>query len=498
MAGVHEIKRQEIGLNELKEILYGDVTLKLSTDSQKLIEDCRAYLLKVITDGDDAIYGINTGFGDLCNVVIPDEDLGKLQENLLLSHACGLGEVVPDEIVKLMLFLKVRSLSFGHSGIALETVEQLISYFNKAAYPVVFQQGSLGASGDLAPLAHLSLPLLGRGEQRLDGKTYDAEKLASKFNWSPIKLGAKEGLALINGTQFMSAYGSWCLLEGEKLLAFADLIGALSFDAFDCRKSPLYPSIHKIRNQSGQIESAKNIAAHLEGSAMLSQKKEQVQDPYSFRCMPQVHGASRFAWQHVRDVFLNEVNGVSDNPNVFPDENKILSGGNFHGQALALALDYLAIALAELGSISERRVYLLLSGERDLPPFLVEDPGLNSGLMIPQYTAASIVSQNKQLCTPASVDSIASSNGQEDHVSMGANAATKCYRVLENVKKVLAIELLTAAQAMGFRKEKTSKKLEALLKAFRAEVSFNKSDRQLSIDINKAIAFLDDQLYQFL
>lgn len=498
MATLHEINSRQIGLEILKEILYSDSTLALSSGSQKAIKDCRAYLEKVISEGDDAIYGINTGFGDLCNVVIPDEDLGKLQENLLLSHACGLGDEVPDDIVRLMLYLKVRSLSYGHSGVALKTVEQLIAYFNEKAYPVIFEQGSLGASGDLAPLAHLSLPLLGKGEQRLAGKKYAANTVAEKFNWSAIELGAKEGLALINGTQFMSAYGTWCLLEGEKLLAFADLIGALSFDSFLCKKDPLYPAIHNIRNQSGQMASAKNIANHLEGSVLLGEEKQQVQDPYSFRCMPQVHGASRFAWEHVCSVFLNEINGVTDNPNIFPDEEVIVSGGNFHGQPLALALDYLAMAMAELASISERRTFLLLSGERNLPPFLVSDPGLNSGLMIPQYTAASIVSQNKQLCTPASVDTITSSNGQEDHVSMGANAATKCYRVVQNVKRVLAIELLTAAQAMGFRKSKSSDKLESLLAAFRKTVSFNESDRLLSEDLNKSVEFLDKELSRFV
>jgi|GEM_PF-79860 len=407
-----------------------------------------------------------------------------------------MGDEVPSEIVKLMLFLKVRALSFGHSGIALKTVDQLVSLFNKRIYPIVFEQGSLGASGDLAPLAHMSLPLLGKGEVRYEGKRLDAVALTEKFNWSPIKLGAKEGLALINGTQFMSAYGTWCLLETKKLLAFADLIGAISFDAYGCLEDPLYPKIHSIRNQTGQIESAKNIAAYLGGSELLAQDKEQVQDPYSFRCMPQVHGASRFAWQHVLEVFLNEINGVSDNPNIFPDEDVIVSGGNFHGQPVALALDYLAIATAELGSISERRTFNLLDGERGLPPFLVSNPGLNSGLMIPQYTAASIVSQNKQLCTPSSVDSISSSNGQEDHVSMGANAATKCYRVVNNVKRVLAIELLTAAQAMGFRQKKSSDKLEAVLDAFRKEVSFNEHDRLLSTDLNKSIDFLQSSKRQ--
>ena len=326
----------------------------------------------------------------------------------------------------------------------------------------------LGASGDLAPLAHLVLPLLGLGEVIYKGKRSDSDIILKKFGWSPVELKSKEGLALLNGTQFMSSYGVYIIAMAERLSDFADITSAISLEAYDGRLDPFFACIHDIRPHKGQIATAEAFRNILEGSQLISRKKAHVQDPYSFRCIPQVHGASKDAISYARSVILTEINSVTDNPTIFPDEDLIVSGGNFHGQPLALIFDYLAIALAELGSISERRVYRLIAGQRDLPEFLVANPGLNSGFMIPQYTAASIVSQNKQLCTPSSVDSIPSSNEQEDHVSMGANGATKLLRVAENLEKILAIELFTAIQALEFRRPlRSSESMEGVVKSFR-------------------------------
>jgi histidine ammonia-lyase len=439
----------------------------------------------------DPIYGINTGFGSLCNVKISNENLSQLQENLVKSHACGTGDEVPNAIVKLMLLLKIQSLSYGNSGVQLETVERLIEFYNHDVLPIIYTQGSLGASGDLAPLAHLSLPLLGEGEVYYDGKKVHSKEVLAHFNWKPIVLQSKEGLALLNGTQFMSAYGVNILLKSYKLCYLADLIGTISLEGFDGRIDPFNELIHMVRPHKGQIETAHRITEFLDGSEIINQKKMHVQDPYSFRCIPQVHGASKDTMDYVRRVFRTEINSVTDNPNVFVGEDVIVSGGNFHGQPLALALDFLGIALAELGSISERRTYQLISGLRGLPAFLVDNPGLNSGFMIPQYTAASIVSQNKQLATPASIDSIVSSNGQEDHVSMGANAATKCFKIIENLERILAIELMNASQAIEFRRPlKSSAFIEQFIASYRTEVPFVKEDRILHYDIENSIAFL--------
>ena len=406
-----------------------------------------------------AVYGIKTGFGSLCKIEISKEQLKDLQRNLVMSHACGTGDEVSEQIVKLMLLLKIQNLSYGHSGVQLDTVKLLVEFFNKGIYPVVYEQGSLGASGDLAPLAHLSLPLLGLGEVTYKGEKMPASKALFEAGLSPVDLKSKEGLALLNGTQFMGAYGVYCLLRSFRLSTLADLIGALSLDAFDGRIEPFYLPLHEIRNHKGQISTAKGIANLLESSELMNKPKNHVQDPYSFRCIPQVHGASKDAIEYVAKVFSCEMNAVTDNPTIFPYEDLIISGGNFHGQPLALALDFLAIALSELGNISERRTYQLISGKRNLPHFLVVNPGLHSGFMIPQYTAASIVNQNKQLCTPSSVDSIESSQGQEDHVSMGANAATKALKVVNNLQRILAIELFNAAQALEFRRPAKSSPL---------------------------------------
>jgi histidine ammonia-lyase len=487
----HYISSEKLTLKDLTLINEGKVTLELSAEAKKKIGNCRTYLDKKLENTNQPIYGINTGFGSLYNKHIPYHQLEKLQENLVKSHACGTGPVVPEEIVRLMLFLKAQSLSYGYSGVQISTVQRLVDMFNQDVLPVVYEMGSLGASGDLAPLAHLALPLIGLGEVMYQENKFPGEVIHHKLQWSPLTLEAKEGLALLNGTQFMSAYGVWCTLHAHRLLKLANIISALSLDAFDGRIEPFLPEIHAIRPQTGQIKVAAEIIELLENSALITQYKKHVQDPYSFRCIPQVHGATADTIEYVSKTFIIEVNSVTDNPTVFPEEDIIISAGNFHGQPLALALDFLSIALAELGSISERRTYQLIAGVRDLPNYLVANPGINSGLMIPQYTAASLVSQNKQLCTPASVDSIVSSNGQEDHVSMGANAATKAYRIVNNLYSILAIELITAAQAITFRRPlKTSPYLEELIDTFRAVVPFIEDDRTLHEDIQKAEQFL--------
>lgn len=489
---MHSISTSLLDFNTISAIIATNKKLSLSAEAKKNITDCRDYLDKKMASQEAPVYGINTGFGSLCNVVIPDADLEQLQQNLVMSHACGTGEEVPQDVVKLMLLLKVQALAYGKSGVQLQTVERLVDFFNHDILPVVYQQGSLGASGDLAPLAHMSLPLLGLGEVNYKGKKQAAGDVLKTLNLKPIQLKSKEGLALLNGTQFMSAYGVWCLLKTQKLSAAADTISAISLDAFDGRIDPFKPHLHIIRPHKGQLKTAENMLHLLEGSELILGKKVQVQDPYSFRCIPQVHGASKDTIAYVENIFLTEINSVTDNPTIFPEEDEILSGGNFHGQPLALALDFLAIALAELGSISERRTYQLISGIRNLPPFLVAKPGLNSGFMIPQYTAASIVSQNKQLCTPASIDSIVSSNGQEDHVSMGANAATKCYKVVNNIQTILAIELLNASQALEFRRPlKSSPVIENLITQYRRVVPHVEIDRILYTDIQKSVDFIE-------
>lgn len=483
-----------LGFDQVDWLLEYKQKVSITFAAHEDILRCREYL-----DGQDRVegrlvYGVNTGFGFLQNVRIDPGQTEQLQYNLVKSHACGMGDVVPDAIIRLMLAFKIKSLSYGHSGVQIDTVKRLLDFYNEDVLPVVYTQGSLGASGDLAPLSHLCLPLIGLGEVMVNGVRRPAAEVLREKGWAPIRLRSKEGLALINGTQFMSAYGMYILTRARRLLRWADLIAALSWDAFDCSPEPLDARIHAIRPHKGQVATAQAMREHLAGSELAYRSKAQVQDPYSFRCIPQVHGASAGAFGHVSEVFLTEINAVTDNPNIFPEEDLILSGGNFHGQPLALALDYLAIALAEIASISERRVFQLLSGQRGLPLFLVKDPGLHSGFMIPQYTAAGIVSENKQLCTPASVDSITSSNGQEDHVSMGANAATQGYRVLENVERVLAIELMSAAQALEFRRPlRSSPRLEALVARFREVVAFNEADRVLHDDMMAAVRFIHTQ-----
>lgn len=480
-----------LSFDNVKQFINEKSAIEISDNAKQLVLKCRNFLDDKMTNNKGLFYGINTGFGFLQNVKIDNEQIEQLQYNLLMSHACGMGNEVPEDIVRLMLLLKVKSLSYGNSGVQIDTINALATLCNNNILPIVFTQGSLGASGDLAPLSHLCLPLIGMGEVRINNQKQATHTVLNNLGFNPIALKSKEGLALINGTQFMSAYGMYCLYKAEHLLKMADIIAALSFDAFDCVKEPLHPAIHNVRKHKGQVETARIIRKLLEGSEISIQPKQQVQDAYSFRCVPQVHGASKDVFENVLDVFLTEINSVTDNPNVFPDEDLIVSGGNFHGQPLALRLDFLSIAMSEIANISERRTYQLISGLRNLPAFLVNSPGLNSGFMIPQYTAAGIVSENKQLCTPASVDSISSSNNQEDHVSMGANAATKCFRVIENVEKVLAIELLTAAQALDFRRPlKSSPVIENFVAMYREKVSFNSEDRVLHTDMVASIDFI--------
>ncbi len=483
---------QPVTLEDLKQALQPDVKLQLSEACVAAIQRGRDYLDEKLSIHAEPVYGINTGFGALYNTRIESKDLQKLQENLVRSHACGLGETVPEEVVKLMMYLKIRGLSYGNSGVQLATVQRLVDMFNEELWPVIYQQGSLGASGDLAPLAHLSLPLLGEGDVIWKEQKMPASEALKALGWKPVELQSKEGLALLNGTQFMSAYGVWICIHAIKLWEWATLISAVSLDAFDGRTEPFYPSLHSIRPHAGQIYAAERVRKYLEGSTIAAQYKQHVQDPYSFRCIPQVHGASWDAIQYAKRVFETECNSVTDNPTLFPEEDLILSGGNFHGQPLALALDFLCLALHELGSISERRIYQLINGHRDLPAFLTPSPGLNSGFMIAQYSAASIVSQNKMLCMPASADTIDSSRGQEDHVSMGANAATKAYRITKNLHQILAIELMTAIQALDFRKPLiSSNSIENLRSAFRKHVPFIEQDTYMHPLIIKAIQFLE-------
>lgn len=492
MPKVHFISGDLLDLATIKSIIEENKVLELSNEVVLNIEKSKKYLEKKILNNSQPIYGINTGFGSLYNVKIASDDLTKLQENIVMSHACGTGNLVPKEIVKLMLLLKVQSLSYGYSGVQLKTIQRLVDFYNLDITPLIYELGSLGASGDLAPLAHMALPLIGKGEVYYKNEILPAKDILNQLDFEPIKLEAKEGLALLNGTQFMSAYGIFSLIKSHKLSYLSDLISCISIDAFNCNMSPFDPLVHLVRPHKGQVKTAERVLDLLEGSEIGNLKNKSIQDPYSFRCIPQVHGASKDTIAFVTKTFNTEINSVTDNPNIFMKEDKIISGGNFHGQPLAMALDYLGIALAELGNISERRTYQLIGGLRNLPPFLVKKPGINSGFMIPQYTAASIVSQNKQLATPASIDSIVSSNGQEDHVSMGANAATKCLQIVNNLERILGIELMNASQALSFRIPlKSSSSIEDFVNSYRKEVPLVENDRILAKDIEKTILFFD-------
>lgn len=487
----HRISAQHLTIERVGEIIDKNMTLALSDDARSRIVKCREYLDKKISERKAPIYGVTTGFGSLCNVSIGKDQLSKLQINLMMSHACGTGDRVPNEIVKIMMLLKIQSLSYGYSGCKLDTVERLIDFFNNDIYPIVYMQGSLGASGDLVPLAHLCLPLVGLGEVEFNGKVMTGAEVLRKKSWKPIKLASKEGLALLNGTQNMSAFAVWALLQGERLSRWADNIAAMSLDAYCGLVEPFTEAVHLVRPHKGQLETAARMRRLLEGSELVEKPKSYVQDPYSFRCVPQVHGASKDTIRYVKSVIDTEINSATDNPTVCPDEDLVISAGNFHGEPIALPMDFLAMALSELANISERRIYKLVSGTRGLPSFLVANPGVNSGFMITQYTAASVVSLNKNLCAPASVDSIPSCQGQEDHVSMGANAAIKLYKVVLNTERVLAIELFNAAQALDFRRPlKSSPLIENIYSAYRKHVPFIVNDEVMYPHISKSVDFL--------
>ncbi|EGJ71431.1 histidine ammonia-lyase [Bacteroides coprosuis DSM 18011] len=498
MKNVYSVGSSELTFELIEQVLSENIKLKLHPDAVQRIQKCRDYLDEKIKESDVPVYGITTGFGSLCDKSISLDQLSTLQENLVKSHACSVGKEVPREVVKLMLFFKAHALSLGHSGVQVLTVERIIDFFNNDILPIVYDRGSLGASGDLAPLANLFLPLIGEGEVYYKGEKKCSKEVLKEMGWEPVELQSKEGLALLNGTQFMSANGTYAILRAFRLAKISDLLGALSLEGFDGRLDPFFDCIQQVRPHQGQIETAQNIRNILEGSEMIKQHKVCVQDPYSFRCIPQVHGASKDAIRYVASVLLTELNSVTDNPTIFPDEDKIISGGNFHGQPLAIVYDFLAIALAELGNISERRVAQLIWGLRGLPEFLVANPGLNSGMMIPQYAAASMVSQNKMYCFSASSDSIVSSNGQEDHVSMGANAATKLAKIIENLDLIFGIELLNASQAIEFRRPlKTSPMLEDLLVKYRKVVPFIEDDIVMYDAINKSKSFLKTYKLEF-
>ena len=488
---IHKISAEHLSIERIGEIVYGGYKIELSDDAHKRIVECREYLDRKIAESTTPIYGVTTGFGSLCNVSIGSDYLAQLQINLMMSHACGTGDRVPNDIVKIMLLLKIQSLSYGFSGCQLVTVNRLIDFFNNEIYPVVYMQGSLGASGDLVPLAHLSLPLVGLGEVEHKGMVMSGAEVLQKFDWQPIKLASKEGLALLNGTQNMGAFAVWALLQSIRLSDWADKIAAMSLEAYYGLTAPFTDAVHQVRPHKGQIVTAARMRELLEGSQIIEKPKTYVQDPYSFRCIPQVHGTVKDTIEYVRSVVDVEVNSATDNPTVCPDEDIIISAGNFHGEPIAMPMDFLAIAMCELANISERRIYKLVSGTRGLPSFLVANPGVNSGFMIPQYTAASIVSLNKSLATPSSVDSIPSSQGQEDHVSMGANAAIKLYKVVLNTERVLAIELFNAAQALDFRRPlRSSEIIETIHNNYRKLVPFIVDDEVMYPHIAHSIDFL--------
>jgi histidine ammonia-lyase len=485
------IDSHPLTFESLEDVVSGNAVVSLSDQAKERIRFCREYLDKKIAGQSEPVYGITTGFGSLCNRSINNQDLSQLQTNLVVSHACGIGDPVSDEIVRLMLVLKAFGLARGNSGVQVDTVQRLIDLYNNNALPVVRELGSLGASGDLAPLAHLVLPLLGLGETKFNGSVVPASEVNETLGFSPVELQSKEGLALLNGTQFMSAHGTYVMLKARKFQLASDVIAAIAIEAYNGRIDPFLPEIQAIRPHKGQSETAQNIRKILDGSLHIEKTGKAVQDPYSFRCIPQVHGAVKDTIEYAGKVILTEINSVTDNPTIFPEQDKILSGGNFHGEPLAFVLDFVSIALAELGNIAERRVYRLISGQRGLPEFLVAHPGLNSGFMIPQYAAASVVSQNKQLCTPASVDSITSSNEQEDHVSMGANAATKAVKVANNVERILAIEMMTACQALEFRGiGETSPCLQEIIREYRKTVPFINEDSLMYELIDKSLDFI--------
>lgn len=475
-----------LSIAKLFQILDGKLALKFSDEAILKVKKSKRCVDNIVAK-EHVVYGINTGFGVLCNQVISAKDTTTLQENLLKSHAVGVGENVPNNVAKIMLIIKAHALAQGFSGVAIETVKRILWHIEEDIIPVVPQKGSVGASGDLAPLSHLFLPLIGFGEIEVKGKKWQTHDYFAKHKIKPLALGPKEGLALINGTQFMAAYGAVGLWRFHNLLEQADIIAAMTIDAVAGSAKPFDSRLHDIRPFAGNKLVAQRISAILKGSKINESHAncKKVQDPYSLRCVPQIHGASRNAWLHVKNTIETEMNSVTDNPIVL-NENEIISGGGFHGQPIAMALDYATLAAAEIGNVADRRCYLMLEGEKyGLPSFLLQDAGLNSGFMIPQYTTAALVSENKSLCFPASADSIPTSLGQEDHVSMGSIAGRKFNQVLDNLEFIQAIELMYAAQALEFsRPMRSSKIIEAAMSLARAKVKFKTKDTVLYHDIN--------------
>ncbi len=500
-------------LELLDPLLEQKLTVTIGEGAWQRVQRSRDIVEQAIADG-KVLYGINTGFGHLKSITIPNDQLEKLQENLVRSHAVGVGEPASAQVVRWMILFKLNSLLQAHSGVRRETIELLASMFNADCLPIIPSKGSLGASGDLAPLAHMTLPMIGEGKvtipkakrQRAVGfsprglpnserTTLPTTDAFTKLALKPIKLQSKEGLALLNGTQYMSATAAVCVIRARRLAKHADIIAAMSLEGFRGSAQPFDERLHKIRPHAGAQIVAANMRALLAGSEIMASHADcdRVQDPYSFRCIPQVHGASRDAIEHAAGIVETEINSVTDNPIIF-DNGDIISGGNFHGQSLALVMDYMAIALAELASIAERRMFLLLEGRDELPPMLTQDPGINSGLMMLQYTAAALVNENKVLATPASIDTITTSGGQEDHVSMGATSANKLMTILENAETVLAIEMLCAAQALDFRAPlKPGVGPQVAHERVRAGIDLVNADRELGLDIVSAQELLQSR-----
>lgn len=491
------INNDPITLDQIHDCIIHNKKLIVASSVLEKVHNNRVFLEHKLKSQEEPIYGINTGFGSLCNIKINDTDVNALQENLVLSHACGMGDKIDFTVTKAIFLLKIINLCQGNSGVQKELIMKMIDIYNANVMPVIYDQGSLGASGDLSPLAHLSLVLIGKGKAYYNGDEWNSSELLQMLKIQPIQLKAKEGLALLNGTQFSTAFATMITVEANRLLKLANMISAISIEAYLADIIPFNARIHEVRPYPGQQSVAKHIYDLLQHSEFRKLEKSNVQDPYSFRCIPQVHGATLQTILHAEEIISVEINATTDNPLVFDADDMVISGGNFHAQPIAFVLDYLAIGLSELASISERRIYQLINGDRGLPPFLTPTAGLHSGYMIAQYTAASIVSQNKQYATPASVDSIISSKGQEDHVSMAANAATKTYKILQNVKSVLAIELLVSAQALEFRRPlKTHPKLESLVAELREKVPFRTVDVIMHDDMMASRAILEKNLHR--
>jgi len=487
----------KLTLEKVLAIANGSLVAKLESDAKNKILTCRAHV-ENIASSNAAVYGINTGFGPLCDTQISPHETSLLQRNLLVTHAVGVGKPIHKLLSKLMLITKVHALSQGYSGIRLEVIKRIIFFIENDLLPVVPEQGSVGASGDLAPLSHLFLPLIGEGEFWIDDNIVSAKEVLKANKIEPLDLQAKEGLALINGTQFILAHAIQGLSKMQYLLDLADLAGAMSLEGFQGSASPFREELHRLRPFTGNLDVAKRIRKFLHNSKNLEGHSDcdRVQDPYSMRCIPQVHGASRNAFMHLKELSEIEMNSVTDNPIILNAEDTI-SGGNFHGQPLAMALDYASIAASELGNIADRRCYLLLEGIHGLPKMLSTESGLNSGMMIPQYTTAALVTENKSLCFPASADSIPTSMGQEDHVSMGSISGRKFNQILGNLEKILAIELMYAAQAMDFRRPNTfSDLVEENFTLIRSKVRKLEEDRLLKDDIQTMIHLVTQRQFK--